>query len=211
MPAEDKERKPADREKEKPEGEAVEKIAKPKAASPLVKKLILAGVVLAIIVVEAIVAYMIVKATRQEDPRVMAEKQAKESEEASRLKQTTMGTTTAPISVVVNVGGEMTTGSKDEERYAKVSIQLEYEEEGGGGGGGEKEGEGGVLTKLLESRIPKIKNILIETLTSMKYEELITPAGKMKLRQTVLREVNKTLPPKAGLVRDVFLSEFVVQ
>jgi flagellar basal body-associated protein FliL len=45
----------------------------------------------------------------------------------------------------------------------------------------------------------------------MKYEELITPAGKLKLRQNVLREVNKTLPPKAGTVRDVFLSEFVVQ
>ncbi len=170
------------------------KVVKPKETSPLVRKLILGAVVVGIIGAEAVVAYFLVQATKQEDPRVLAEKKEKESEEASRSKQTAMGLTTEPIGVVVNIGlGE-------DERYAKVAIQLEFDDI-----------KYPMLMEQLKLRVPKIKNILIESLSGMTIGDMTTPQGKVKLRQNVLREVNRILPKDEGTVRDVFLSEFILQ
>ena len=195
--------RPSGDEEKKPE----EKSAGP---SPLVKKLIIVGVIVAVIVVEVIVAYMLVKATKQEDPRLLAEKQVKEQEAKERVKKTTMGATTAPIEVIVNIAGE-----GQAERFAKVSIQLEYEEaegakeEGGGHGEGEKGPTG--FAGLITMRIPKIKNLLIEELTKRKLDELVSPSGKVKFRQDIKREINNMIPKEKGSVTEVYLSEFVIQ
>jgi flagellar basal body-associated protein FliL len=170
------------------------KETKPKGLTPIMRKAIYVGAIAGIIGVEAVVAYMLVQATKQEDPRVLAEKKEKEQDDASRVKQTAMGLTTDPIQVVVNVG------AGQEERYAKVAIQLEFDDI-----------KYPKLLVQLKLRVPKIKDILIESLSSMTLEELATPVGKVKLRQTVLREVNRILPKDEGTVRDVFLSEFLLQ
>lgn len=166
-----------------------------KAASPMLKKLILAGIIVVVLIVEAVVAYLLVQATKQEDPRIVAEKKAKQEEAAARLRETTIGMTTEPIDVIVNVAGK-----DQDERYAKVAVQLEFDDI--------KYPE---LQAQLAARVPKIKNILIELLSAMKLEELITPVGKAKLRQSVIREINKSLPNDAGMVRDAFISEFIIQ
>lgn len=192
MPAEDAEKKRAAEKLPAEESPKKEK----KGPNPMVQKAILGGIIAGIIVIEAIVALFIVKATRQEDPRQMAEQKAKEQEESSRLKMTTIGMTTEPLSVTVNLAS----ANLEEERYVKVGIQIEFDNL--------KYPE---LAHQLEARIPKTKNIMIEQLTSMNAEELLSPNGKLKLRMGILREINKTLPKDVGEVRDIFLSEFIVQ
>ncbi len=192
MPAEEAEGK--QKKTDAADAAAAPKDAKKAGMSPLMRKLVLAGVVAGIIGVEAVVAYMLVQATKQEDPHALAAKKEKEQEEASHSKQTAMGLTTEPIGVVVNIG------SGEDERYAKVSIQLEFDDI-----------KYPLLMEGLKLRTPKIKNILIESLSSMSVQDLTTPVGKVKLRQTVLREVNRILPKDEGTVRDVFLSEFILQ
>jgi flagellar basal body-associated protein FliL len=188
MPAEDTEKKGS-------ETVADPKAEEKKGPSPLVKKLILFGIIIAVLAIETFVAIYLIKATRQEDPRVLAERESKEQEAVAKLKETTIGMTTEPIIVTVNISGE-----GEEERYAKVGIQLEFDDLKYPG-----------LLQEIEKRNAKIKNILIMDLTSMKIDEIVSPAGKMKLRQSLRRNINNSLPKEVGTIREVFLSEFIIQ
>lgn len=196
MPADEKQ---TQRPQKPQEGEAAAAAAAEKAAkketSPLTKKLIMGGVILGVILAEAVVAYMLVQMTKQEDPRELAEKQAKEQEAVTRMKETTIGMTSAPIEVVVNIPGE-----KGQERFAKVAIVLEFDNI--------KYPE---LGEQLVLRTPKIKNVLIEALSVTPVTELSSAQGKRKLREDLVREVNRTLSKEMGSVREVFISEFIIQ
>ena len=186
MPEEDIQKNSGGKENPKKEDRAV---------SPLVKRLVLAGIIIAVIAIEGVIAFFLVQATKQEDPRVLAESKEKEQESAARIKQTTIGMTTDPIEVIVNI-----TGKNEEDRYAKIAVQLEFDNT--------KYPE---LADQLVVRVPKIKNILIEQLAAMPLEDLMSPTGKVKLRKAIQREINKTIPKNTGEVRDVFISEFIIQ
>ncbi len=161
----------------------------------MIKKGVFFGIIVLVLIVEAIIAYVLVQATRQEDPRMLEKEKTKQDDATARIKQTSMGMTTDPIEVIVNISSK-----EDGERYAKVAIQLEYDDI--------KYPE---LGEMLTARIPRIKNILIDKVSSMRLENLLSAKGKMLFRNIIRREINKTIPSKSGEVRMVLLSEFIIQ
>jgi flagellar FliL protein len=189
---------PEPEKKQKPEAEAKEapQAEEKKGPSPLIKKLILAGVILVVVLIEGIIAYTLVRATRQEDQRIKAQKEAEKQDAVARLQRTKMGITTEPIDVIVNIPGV----GEDEGRYAKVAIQLEFDDV-----------TYPELLPELDKRKAKIKNILIEELTKRTFDKLMSFDGKVALRNDIKREVNNTIPKEKGSIENVYLSEFVIQ
>lgn len=61
----------------------------------------------------------------------------------------------------------------------------------------------------IDSRLPKIKDTIITTLSAKTLEEIATSQGKISLKQELLRRVNGILT--SGKVMDIYLTEFVVQ
>ena len=61
----------------------------------------------------------------------------------------------------------------------------------------------------IEQKLPKIKDAIITVLSSKTFEEIITPQGKISLKQEILRRINSNLA--SGRLMGVYITEFVVQ
>lgn len=90
---------------------------------------------------------------------------------------------------IVNLASE---GGK---RYLKVVMQLEMARPD--------------MTNEVTNRMPQIKDAIITVLSSKSAEELLTIEGKFRLKEQVLTRVNNLLT--AGVVKNVFFAEFVIQ
>ena len=82
-----------------------------------------------------------------------------------------------------------------ETRYLKAKISLELK--------GEK------VTDEMNKRLPQIRDIIIELLSSKSYEELATLHGKEHLKNEIMIRLNSVL--KTGSIENVFFTEFVMQ
>jgi len=80
-------------------------------------------------------------------------------------------------------------------RYLKVKIELELES---------KEAAANV-TKAT----PKLRDMVIMMLTSLGFEEVMTPEGKVRVRDELLERFNETLRPEH--IKNIYFTEFVVQ
>ncbi len=93
----------------------------------------------------------------------------------------------------------------DELRYVKADIVLEMigkEEEGGGHGG---HGGGGD-----EEPPAKMRDAVIEVLSSKTFEELSTSDGKAKLKSDIIKVINLRLPAEEKVL-GVYFNEFAMQ
>ena len=59
--------------------------------------------------------------------------------------------------------------------------------------------------------LPRLKNNLMEIVSPMSLEEILAPEGKSYIRKTYLKEVNKYMPAEVGKIRDVFITDFIIQ
>lgn len=84
---------------------------------------------------------------------------------------------------------------KKESRYLKVKISLEL--------------KGKKITEELTKRLPQVRDIIIEILSSKSFEELATLHGKEHLKSEIMIRLNSIL--KTGSVKHVFFTEFVMQ
>lgn len=80
-------------------------------------------------------------------------------------------------------------------RYLKAKLSLEL--------------KGQKATEELNKRLPQIRDIMIEVLSSKTYSELATLHGKEHLKNEIMIRLNSIL--KTGTVRNVFFTEFVMQ
>ena len=98
--------------------------------------------------------------------------------------------------------GDMVVNLADtsEPHYLKVNIVLEVAGRIAGGGG---EGEG-------EGASPKMRDAVIEALSARTFNELLTPAGKTSLKESIKAAANKGLGDEAK-VTEVFFSDFAMQ
>jgi len=80
-------------------------------------------------------------------------------------------------------------------RYLKLTVSMELES---------KEAVG-KATKL----VPKLRDMVIILLTSLTFEEVMTPEGKMQIRDELLARFNQILRPDR--VRNIYFTDFVVQ
>ena len=82
-----------------------------------------------------------------------------------------------------------------EVHYLKAKISLEL--------------KGKKITDEMNKRLPQIRDIIIELLSSKTYEELATLHGKEHLKNEIMIRLNSIL--KTGSVEHVYFTEFVMQ
>ncbi|MEJ2033926.1 MAG: flagellar basal body-associated FliL family protein [Deltaproteobacteria bacterium] len=80
-------------------------------------------------------------------------------------------------------------------RYLKVQIQLEMES---------KE----AVARATEAT-PKLRDMVIMMLTSLTFEDVMTPEGKIRIRDELLQRFNQILRPDR--VANIYFTQFVVQ
>lgn len=175
------------------------KESKPSSQKKLLKWGIIGGILLLFLGIEIGVAVFFVNQLKPQDETLQS-LQA-EQEEGSRIlqQQTEMGATlAAPIEVTVNIHG--TNG----ERFLKCGVQLEFDP------------TYELLANELELRKPKIKNIIIDILSSRSLSDLMTVEGKKSIRDAIVADVNASLPTsvegqEVGKVRRSFFDSFIIQ
>jgi len=80
-------------------------------------------------------------------------------------------------------------------RYLKIKLSLELE-----------------TPELLEKATklePKLQNIVIMMLTSLSFEEVMTPEGKVRIRDELQERFNQVIRPDK--IKNIYFTEFVVQ
>jgi len=121
-------------------------------------------------------------------------KKQKAYEEAQKEADTSFG----PIDITVNINGE-------EGRFLKCGVQLGYSTN---------------FLKLgeeLEARKVRIKDIIIDVMSSRSLNELMTNEGKQSVRKQIVEDVNKILPDKdekgkdLGKVSRSYFDSFMIQ
>lgn len=80
-------------------------------------------------------------------------------------------------------------------RYLKVRIELELEH---------KE----AVDKATKAT-PKLRDMVIMMLTSLDFEEVMTPEGKIRVRDELLERFNEIMRPDH--IKNIYFTEFVVQ
>ncbi len=80
-------------------------------------------------------------------------------------------------------------------RYLKVTITMELESP--------------EAAAKAERLVPKMRDMVIMMLTSLSFEEVMTPEGKIKVRDELHERFNLILRPER--VREIFFTDFVVQ
>ncbi len=182
-------------EEEKKEGkEEAEK--KEKAPMNAKKKGIIIGVVvLVVLVVQVVTAYVFVKMIKGEDPTITAMKKLEEDEKLKAEMLTKFGAVLdAPIDITVNIAGSK--GS----HYLKTVIQLEWNET-----------EFPDLREAIMVRMVKIKDIMIDILSTQSMEDLKSSSGKQRVREAIRGDINTIIPKESGQVTNVLFEEFIIQ
>ena len=80
-------------------------------------------------------------------------------------------------------------------RYLKVTITLELESP--------------EAKAKAEKMVPKMRDMVIMILTSLSFEEVMTPEGKIRVREELFERFNLILRPER--VKEIFFTDFVVQ
>lgn len=80
-------------------------------------------------------------------------------------------------------------------RYIKIKIELELDTPG--------------AKERLEKASPKIRDTVIVMLTSLSFEDVMTPEGKIRIRDELLVRFNQILKPER--LKNIYFTEFLVQ
>ncbi len=121
-------------------------------------------------------------------PKPAAEAEAKKEPEAKAVEKPGAMMNLEPF--VVNLADPAG------KRFLKLSLAVDVKDE--------------KVKKEIENRLPQIRDSILLLLTSKTYAEISQVAGKLKLRNDILRIINQALGP-AGQVHAVYFMEFVIQ
>ena len=80
-------------------------------------------------------------------------------------------------------------------RYLKVQIELEI--------------ESAEAVERVTKAAPRLRDLVIIMLTSLTFEEVMTPEGKIRIRDELLERFNQVLRPDR--IKNIYFTEFVVQ
>ncbi|MFH7321355.1 flagellar basal body-associated protein FliL [Desulfurivibrio sp. D14AmB] len=80
-------------------------------------------------------------------------------------------------------------------RYLKIQIQIELENP--------------QAVENAERAVPRLRDNVIMMMTALSFEEVMTPEGKIRIRDELLERFNVVLRPDR--VRNIYFTEFVVQ
>ena len=83
------------------------------------------------------------------------------------------------------------------ERYLKVVMQLELSDQ--------------KTADEMKRLAPKLRDTILDLLSSKTYKEMIDPLGKQRLRDEIVMRMNMNLDESKGKVVKVYFTEFVIQ
>lgn len=83
------------------------------------------------------------------------------------------------------------------ERYLKVVMQLELSDQ--------------KTADEMKRLTPKLRDTILDLLSSKTYKEMIDPLGKQRLRDEIAMRMNMNLDQSKGKVIKVYFTEFVIQ
>jgi len=187
----------ADEEKPKEKkGEAIEEGKEEKGKDSGKKKGIIIGlVILVILLVQIGTAYFFVKKLKGVDPSETARLQMEQdSSEAAEMLTRFGAVLEEPMEITVNIAGQK--GS----HYLKSTIQLEWNED-----------EYPDLRENLMARMVKIKDIIIDILSTQSIEDLKLISGKKRVKEAILSDINVIIPREIGRIQKVLFEEFIIQ
>lgn len=183
-------------EKKKEQEPAPKQDTKEKPAGESGGKGLFFGVIAGIVILNTVIAFFLIQMTKPKNTDEVEAKLKADSAKVAAESVTEMGATTAeaPIEAVVNIAGT------DGERFLKSSIAFEFNEV-----------QYPLLAAELTKRAPKFKDILIDYLSKLTLLEVTAPDAKEKIRKDLLRIVNNSLPPKLGEVKEVYITQYIIQ
>jgi len=185
---------------------ALEEDKKPEEAPPptsegkssIVKWAIVGAILLLFVGIEVGIAAFFVSKLKEPDSADLKRQEMEAQKQAALKLQTDMGSTlAAPIEITVNINGE-------EGRYLKCGVQLEYDP------------ADIQLGTELEARKARMKDIIIDIMSSKSLSDLMTNDGKKAIREQIVAEVNNILPEEVagkplGKVRRSYFDSFIMQ
>ncbi|MEW6595616.1 MAG: flagellar basal body-associated FliL family protein [Thermodesulfobacteriota bacterium] len=80
-------------------------------------------------------------------------------------------------------------------RYLKLKVELELETP--------------IALEKAKQVSPKLRDMVIMMLTSLSFEEVMTPEGKIRIRDELLERFNQVMRPDR--IKNIYFTEFVVQ
>lgn len=80
-------------------------------------------------------------------------------------------------------------------RYLKIKIEIELESP--------------TAVEQATKVSPKLRDMVIMMLTSLSFEEVMTPEGKIRIRDELLERFNQIMRPER--IKNIYFTEFVVQ
>ena len=80
-------------------------------------------------------------------------------------------------------------------RYLKLKVELELESL--------------AAVEKAKQVAPKLRDMVIMMLTSLSFEEVMTPEGKIRIRDELLERFNQVMRPDR--IKNIYFTEFVVQ
>jgi len=166
--------------------------------SSIVKWAIVGAILLLFVGIEVGIAVFFVGKLKEPDSAAISAAAAAKARQDSIAQQTSMGATlAAPIEITVNISGE-------DGRYLKCGVQLEYD------------GTDEQLGTELEARKARMKDIIIDIMSSQALSDLMSNDGKKIIREQIVAAVNNILPEEVagkplGKVRRSYFDSFVMQ
>jgi flagellar FliL protein len=166
--------------------------------SAMFKWAIVGVILLLFIGIEVGIAVFFVGRLKEPDLKEAQKQEEEEQKQAALRKQTEVGATlAAPIEVTVNISGE-------DGRFLKCGVQLEYDP---------------AHTKLgpeLDARKARIKDIVLDIMSSRPLSELMTNDGKKAIREQIVADINAILPETLdgkplGKIERSYFDSFMIQ
>ncbi len=158
-------------------------------------KLIIAGIIAGVIVIEALMLVLFFNLTKPPKALEQEAKMRADSLKYAKEVQTSFGNISEPpIEAIVNIAGT------DGMRFLKVVLVFEYDDE-----------KYSKLGEELSRRNAKLKDLLIEQLSSMTMEEINDTDARKNIRKSFMRTVNNSLPANIGQIDNVLINEFIIQ
>jgi len=142
---------------------------------------------LLLLIIGGAVAYFLLSNNDSQDNPDQAKQEKVEKKKTSDLTQ--MGPIYPLDQFIVNLL------SNNSERYLKCKISLELDAPD--------------LQQELDKKLPAVRDMIIQILSSKTVEEIQTARGKEKLKEEIRRKLNAMLT--TGEIKNVYFTEFVIQ
>ena len=149
--------------------------------------IVIVVLLLLLLVIGGLVAYFLLSGNDEEQPPQQEPKKVEKKHKASEM--TEIGPIYPLDPFIVNLV------SSNANRYLKCKIDLELDSP--------------ELQQEVDKKLPAIRDLIIQILSSKTVEEIQTAKGKQKLKEEIKRKINEILT--TGEIKNVYFTEFVIQ